>query len=123
MHPIIKIDINLHVKSLEDTFEWYKEKLGWESHCDLKNEDGQCLFGDVHYSYEQNISFNLNKTDNAILPSGFHPLIKTEKIEILYSDLKTKNVEVVSELSEQPWGSTFKIRDLNGFVLEFWSET
>ena len=49
--------------------------------------------------------------------------MRTSKdIDELYLDLKSKNVEIVSELSRQSWGNTFKIKDCNGFVLEFWSE-
>lgn len=117
-----KIDINLHVRSLEETFQWYKNTLGWDSGCDLKDADGNCQFGDVHYSYTPFIGFNLIKSEEPPLPTGFHPLIKTKNIDELYSDCKSKNVEIVSELIKQPWGNTFKIRDYNGFILEFWSE-
>jgi len=122
MHKLEKIDINLHVKSLEETFIWYKRVLGWESGCDQTNDRGECLFGDVHYSYEPFIGFNLVKSESNNLPYGFHPLIKTTNIEELYNEVKTKNIEIVSELSNQPWGKTFKISDYNGFILEFWSE-
>ena len=37
MHKIEKIDITLHVTSLEDTFAWYKRVLNWDSGCDLTN--------------------------------------------------------------------------------------
>lgn len=122
MHPLEKIDINLHVQSLEDTFAWYKDTLGWSSGCDLEDAEGNCLFGDVHYSYEPFIGFNLVKSEEATITTGFHPLIRTRDIDELYSDCRSKNVEIVSELSKQLWGNTFKIRDCNGFILEFWSE-
>jgi predicted enzyme related to lactoylglutathione lyase len=122
MHPLEKIDITLHVQSLKETFQWYENTLDWDSGCDLKDGEGNCLFGDVHYSYEPFIGFNLVKSDQAAAPTGFHPLLKTRDIDALYADCKSKNVEIVSELSKEPWGNTFKIRDCNGFILEFWSE-
>ena len=122
MYLLEKIDINLNVHSLEETFQWYNTILGWDSGCDLKDAEGNCLFGDVHYSYEPFIGFNLIKSNEVTIPMGFHPLIKTKDIEGLYADCKSKNVEIVTEFSKQPWGSTFKIKDCNGFILEFWSE-
>ena len=122
MHPLIKIDINLHVQSLEKTFEWYKKNLGWDSGCDFKDSNGKCLFGDVHYSYEPFIGFNLVKSEKSINPEGFTPLIMTKNIDKLYSDCKSKNVDIICDLSKKPWGNTFKIKDCNGFILEFWSE-
>ena len=122
MHPLEKIDINLHVRSLEKTFQWYKDTFGWDSGCDLRDAEGNCLFGDVHYSYEPFIGFNLVKSKEVFLPTGFNPLILTKDINKLYSACKSKNVEIVSGLSRQSWGNTFKIRDCNGFILEFMSE-
>jgi predicted enzyme related to lactoylglutathione lyase len=120
-----KIDINLHVKSLEKTIEWYKDVLAWESGCDLRNKAGECVFGDVHYSYEPFIGFNLCKSDTNVIPVGFHPLVKiqdSEGLQRLYEHIREKKAEIVSEFSEQPWGKTFRIRDCNGLILEFWSE-
>ena len=71
LHPIKKIDITMHVKSLEKTFKWYHDVLGWNYHCDLKDKNGECLFGDVHYSYEPNLSFNLSKTKKTTPPFWF----------------------------------------------------
>jgi predicted enzyme related to lactoylglutathione lyase len=122
MHPMEKIDITLHVQSLEETFQWYQQILGWDSGCDLRDADGNCLFGNVHYTCEPFIGFNLLKSEKVITPAGFHPLIKTPEIDKLYAVCQSKKVEIVAELSQQPWGNTFKIKDCNGFILEFWSE-
>jgi predicted enzyme related to lactoylglutathione lyase len=122
MYTLEKIDINLHVTSLEDTFAWYKTVLNWDSGCDLQNDRGECLFGDVHYSYEPFIGFNLHKAEQPIVPAGFHPLIKATDIDALYQQVQQHGVDIVAELRMQHWGRTFQIKDCNGFVLEFWAE-
>ena len=122
MYTLEKIDINLHVTSIEDTVAWYKTVLNWDSGCDLTNEQGECLFGDVHYAYEPFIGFNLHKSESPVIPSGFHPLIKTTNIEILYQQVRQHDVEIVAELATRPWGRNFQIKDCNGFILEFWAE-
>ena len=122
MYTIEKIDINLHVTSLEDTFAWYKAVLDWDSGCDLSDDQGVCLFGDVHYSYEPFTGFNLHRSERSVIPSGFHPLIKTTDIDSLYQRLLQLDVVIVADLRTQPWGRTFKMEDCNGLVLEFWAE-
>jgi catechol 2,3-dioxygenase-like lactoylglutathione lyase family enzyme len=119
---IKQIDITMHVPSLEKTQEWYKRILGWESGCDLHNEKGECIFGDVYYSREPLLGFNLLKTDGTIKPSGFHPLIKVDDLESLLLDLKEKNVAIIQDLRIQHWGKNIRIKDVNGFELEFWAE-
>ena len=116
------IDITLHVSSLERTMEWYKKILGWKSGCDLKNDQGECIFGDVYYSRNPLIGFNLLKANQPINPSGFHPLLKVDNLESLFTHFRKIGVEITQELQIQPWGKNLKILDLNGFELEFWSE-
>ncbi len=116
------IDITLHVTSLEKTMEWYKKILGWKSGCDLKNDQGECLFGDVYYSHNPLIGFNLLKTNKPVIPLGFHPLLKVDNLESLITNFRKQNVEITQEIQIQPWGKNLKILDLNGFELEFWSE-
>ncbi len=109
--------------SLEDTFAWYKKVLNWDSGCDLRNDQGECLFGDVHYRYDEPfIGFNLNKSEQPIIPMGFHPLIKTTDVDDVYQKICQHDVEIVAELATQHWGRNFMIKDCNGFVLEFWAE-
>ncbi|MFX0095240.1 MAG: VOC family protein [Candidatus Hodarchaeota archaeon] len=119
---IDQIDITMHVPSLEKTMKWYKQILGWNSGCDLKNDQGECIFGDVYYSREPLIGFNLLKTDQQSNPSGFHPLIKVDDLETLLVHFKKNNVEIIQDLEIQHWGKNLKIKDINGFVLEFWAE-
>ena len=121
MYTLEKIDINLHVASIEDTFVWYKTVLDWDSSCDLRDEQGRCLFGDVHYTYDEPlVGFNLHREANPGLPVGFHPLIKTTNIAALYEHVQQHKVEIVAELATQHWGRNFQMKDCNGFVLEFW---
>jgi predicted enzyme related to lactoylglutathione lyase len=119
---IIEIDITLHVPSLEKTMAWYKDVLGWDAGCDLENEAGECLYGDVFYAHDPLVGFNLSKAGADIKPSGFHPLIKVPDVEGLFQTIRDKDVCVVQAPQTQPWGVNCKIRDINGYVLEFWSE-
>ncbi|NHK31256.1 MAG: VOC family protein [Asgard group archaeon] len=119
---VTKICINMYVKSIEETIKWYKETLGWKSQCDLKNEKGECLFGDVYYSREPELGFNLIRKEQVSETKEFHPLLKVEDIEALEKELKSKGVELVQELTNQPWGRNLKIMDVNGFILEFWAD-
>jgi predicted enzyme related to lactoylglutathione lyase len=119
---IIGIDITMHVPSLEKTMAWYANVLGWKHGCDLKNESGECLYGDVYYAREPLIGFNLSKSKDKLDPSSFHPLIKVPDVEELYAEIREKDVEIIQKPQEQAWGKTLKIRDVNGYILEFWNE-
>jgi predicted enzyme related to lactoylglutathione lyase len=119
---IKQIDITMHVPSLENTMEWYKRILGWKSGCDLHNEKGECIFGEVKYSGDPLLGFNLLKTDKPVIPAGFHPLIKVDDIDSLLLLLKKKNVEIIQDVRVQHWGKNVRIKDINGFELEFWAE-
>lgn len=120
---IIEIDITLHIPSLEKTMEWYADVLGWKYGCDLKNESGECLFGDVFFAHDPLIGFNLSKSEGQVDPTSFHPLIKVPDVEELYAEIKNKDVEIIQKPHDQGWGKTLHIRDINGFVLEFWNES
>jgi len=119
---IEQIDITLCVPSLEETQAWYRDVLGWNSGCDARNETGECLYGDVYYSRDPLVGFNLSKSADSSNPVGFYPLIKVPDVDELYKELQGKDVEIIQPPVENVWGKNFRIEDLNGFILEFWSE-
>ena len=119
---IEQMDITLCVPSIEETQEWYRDVLGWDSGCDARNEAGECLYGDVHFSYDPLVGFNLSKSENPSAPVGFYPLIKVPDADALCKEFQGKGVEIIQPLVENVWGKNFRIKDLNGYILEFWSE-
>ena len=118
---ITVIDITMHVPNLEKTMLWYADVLGWKNGCDVANEAGECLYGDVYYSHDPLVGFNLSKTDTLLDPSSFHPLIKIPDADTFYAETKNKDIDITQEPQNQGWGKTMKIRDINGFILEFWN--
>ena len=118
---ILVIDITMHVPNLEKTFEWYVDVLGWNYCCDVKNEAGECLYGDVYFSHDPLVGFNLSKTKDLSDTSCFHPLIRVPNVAELYTDIKDKDIVIIQQPQNQGWGKTMKVRDVNNFILEFWN--
>lgn len=120
---IIQIDITLHVRSVEETMAWYTDVLGWKSGCDLRNDAGECLYGDVYVSHDPLVGFNLLKSDAPRDLAAFHPSIKVSDLNTLHQRLAGKSVRILQPPQKQHWGTNMRVVDINGFELEFWSET
>lgn len=51
---------------------------------------------------------------------GVYLTIEVENVEAVFEDLKSKDVEIVIELREEPWGDRhFAIQDPNGVGIDF----
>ncbi|MGC9358597.1 MAG: VOC family protein [Anaerolineae bacterium] len=132
-YTLNRIEITLHVPSIEETADWYEEVLGWQGHFDIFDEVGHCLFGSVVRgdleadtgARQGFLGFNLSRrardpeaeTTGAGLASA---LIYVDDVDAVYERVLAAGHEPEAAPEDQPWGGrTFALRDLNGFLLLF----
>ena len=135
MYAVNKIEINLTVPSLENTFAWYERVLGWSGHCDVRDAEGRCGFGSVIWGEmvsdpEGNDppmkGFNLARYGSD--PGTYvreHPdftaFIKVDDVQAVYERVTASGTETDGPPQDQPWGGqVFSMVDLNGFHLTFY---
>jgi len=135
MYTVTKIEINLTVPSLEDTFAWYERVLGWSGHCDVRDAEGRCGFGSVIWGEmvsdpEGNDppmkGFNLLRLNGD--PETYlreHPhftaFVKVDDTDALYERVLASSTATDGPPQDQPWGGrVFSMVDLNGFHLTFY---
>jgi predicted enzyme related to lactoylglutathione lyase len=132
MYTVNKIELNLTVPSLEETFAWYERVLGWSGHCDVRDAQGRCGFGSVIWG--EMIShpkgndppmrgFNLVRYGGeAETYRREHPhltaFIKVDDVDAVYRRVRSSGAETDGSPRDQPWGGRlFSLVDLNGFHL------
>jgi len=135
MYAVNKIEVNLTVPSIEDTFAWYERVLGWSGHCDVHDAEGRCGFGSVIWgemvSHPQGNDppmkgFNLvrwNGDPEAYRRQHPHftPFVKVEDVDALYERVLASGTKTNGPPQDQPWGGrVFSMVDLNGFLLTFY---
>jgi predicted enzyme related to lactoylglutathione lyase len=134
-YAVDKIEINLTVPSLEETFAWYERVLGWSGHCDVRDEQGRCGFGCVIRGEMQSDpqgndppmkGFNLARFAGD--PGTYrreHPhwtaFVKVDDVDALYARVRSSGTAIDGPPADQPWGGRlFSMVDLNGFHLTFY---
>jgi predicted enzyme related to lactoylglutathione lyase len=53
------------------------------------------------------------------IPGSQTVILKTKDIEDMYEHIKTKETQIYKPLTEEDWGTTFSILDLDGNKIEF----
>jgi predicted enzyme related to lactoylglutathione lyase len=132
MYRVNKIEINLTVPSLEETFAWYERVLGWSGHCDVRDAKGRCGFGSVICGEMQSDpagndppmkGFNLARFGGdpgtySREHLDFTPFIKVDDVDAVYAHVEASGTATDGPPQDQPWGGRlFSLVDLNGFHL------
>ncbi len=96
----------LPVKSIPETHEFYKKKLGFTIHWTWEGNFSSLYAQDAFEIY-------LSQTDSPIAPMTCY--IHVDNADIFYSKFKESGVKIVEEISSRPWGMReFVIEELNG---------
>jgi len=119
------IEFILTVPSIEETQEWYRRVLGWQTDTDIFDQQGVCLFGSVIGNPDGFKGFNLNRwTGDAArynaAENHLTALIYVDNVDALYERVVAAGHQPDSAPENQFWGArTFLLHDLNGFALNF----
>lgn len=80
-------------------------------------------YGNDSYSsfiFDNNVSLGIKqKEKDREVPGNQTVILKTQDIESIYENIKTKDIQIYKELIKEDWGITFSILDLDGNKLEF----
>jgi uncharacterized glyoxalase superfamily protein PhnB len=110
----------LPVANLKETIAYYKEKLGFYDEWFWTNPDGAitdagCRRDDMRLLFSQSPEFlaRINGSGYSLDICWF-----VSGVDAVYEELKAKNVKIIDELSDKPWGMReFAIQDINGYNL------
>jgi predicted enzyme related to lactoylglutathione lyase len=70
--------------------------------------------------FDNNVSLGIKqKEKDREVPGCQTVILKTKDIEGMYEDIKTKEIQIYKPLTEEDWGTTFSILDLDGNKIEF----
>ncbi len=119
------LTINLMVKSVNETVDFYRNVLGFELIMSnpekgefdwaMVSKDGVSLM----FQEEKNIKSEYPCMKNNNITPSFTMFIKTENVDKLYTTLKEK-VKIVAEYHKTFYGDyEFAIEDINGYILTF----
>ena len=122
------IEFFLYVPSISDTKKWYKKYLNWESGDDSEDElAGHAIihpysFESAREMYKTFKGFHLRRlqpgTDTTIKNCVCSVMVSG--LEALRETILTNGCTQVEDISLTGWGTrSFRLTDLNGFVLEF----
>ncbi|MEM7102925.1 MAG: VOC family protein [Bacteroidota bacterium] len=110
----------LAVKDLEKSANYYKTQLGFET---WWSGEGW------HFLKRGNFRVMLGEcpSDRSAFETKNHAYfayIDVGNIDSLYTELQSKDIEILSELSDKPWGQReFAIRTIDGHRIMFGEET
>lgn len=109
----------LAVKDLEKSADYYKNELGFKTSWSgdgwhfLTRDSCMVMLGecpDDRSAYE---------TRN----HSYFAYMDVEKVDALFDDYKSRNVELLSDISDRPWGQReFSIRTIDGHRIMFGEE-
>jgi len=119
----------IYVKSIRDTCLWYKKYLDWSN----GNDDNDCdedwehatispyAPDNTHNNYGHFKGFHLRSSSTGsdeISNCGLFVFVSG--LEGLHKDIVNRGWDKISVISSNGWGTkSFKLADLNGFVIEF----
>lgn len=126
MYTVEKIEVILTVPSIEETAAWYERVLGWTGYFDTFDAEGRCSFGSVMHG-DMDAVMRGEKPFTGINLSRFQGEPSSYNAEVshftapVYDRVMESGIATPGSAPEnQPWGGrTFRLRDLNGFALNF----
>jgi hypothetical protein len=103
------------VKDLNETISYYRDQLGFSNEWFWENTDAGIGRNDLKLLFMHDPQF-VSRINN----NGRHLEICwfVSRVEEVYEEYKSKNVNIVSALEQKPWGvKEFTIEEINGYWL------
>ncbi len=111
----------LPVRSVEDTANYYVEKLQFQERFRQPGENGAAINAQMSFE-DSTLMLNLNPEDAPAEGGGVYFWIRLfeRNIDDYYRELRSANVNIVEKIQDQFWGDrSFVIRDCNNFFIAF----
>ena len=105
----------LPVKDLQETVQFYKEKLGFSKEWFWEDSDVGMERNDLHVLFNKNPNHltQINSNGQALEICWF-----VTNVDEIYEEIKSKGVKIISELENKPWRMReFTIFDNNGYAI------
>ncbi len=106
----------IYVSDLQKSKDFYRN-IGFE----IKLIDGDWVEFDLGET-----SFAILKRPQSkgrVIPQKTRIMFETDNIEHLYNELRSKNIKIIGEIREEPYGKLFTFEDPDGHWLEFFQST
>ncbi|HYF29809.1 MAG TPA: VOC family protein [Chitinophagaceae bacterium] len=103
------------VRNLQETLDYYREKLGFYGEWLWGNEDAGIRRDNMH------LLFNYAPDYTAIINTParhFEIMWFVDNVQEIYDEYGSNGVTIASQLAEKPWGvREFTVQDINGYYL------
>jgi uncharacterized glyoxalase superfamily protein PhnB len=106
---------HLPVRNLKQTLDFYRDTLGFYEEWTWGDKDGGIRRDDMRLLFGEDPDFTdaINNQENRLSLVWF-----VDNIEEIYSEFKGRNIEIVSELKDHPYGlREFAFTDINGYYI------
>ena len=110
---IYKVVPFLPVKDLKETIKFYKDYLGFSNEWFWEDTDAGISRDELRLLFNRNPMHvdKINSSSQSLEVCWF-----VDNVDEFYKEYKEKNVHIISELKNQPWGiREFTIKDINGY--------
>ncbi|TXJ27715.1 MAG: hypothetical protein E6Q24_07745 [Chitinophagaceae bacterium] len=107
------------VRNLQETIDYYRDTLGFSNGW-IHDMAAGISRDEMRLIFVENPDYtNKINSDKA----GFEIIWFVDNVDEIYNEYKTKNLEIICDLEDQPWGiREFTFKDINGYCIRV-SET
>lgn len=105
----------LHVRDLQETIAYYRDKLGFYHEWFWGEKDAGIERDDIHLLFNLSPEYIrlANKSD-----LHFEFIWFVKNVDGIYKEYQKKGVEILREIEDKPWGGReFTIFDINGYSI------
>jgi catechol 2,3-dioxygenase-like lactoylglutathione lyase family enzyme len=106
---------HLPVRNLKQTLDFYRDTLGFYEEWIWKDKDGGIRRDDMRLLFGEDPDYTatINNDKNRLNLLWF-----VESIDEIFAEFKEKKIEILSELTEYPYGmKEFAFVDINGYYI------
>jgi uncharacterized glyoxalase superfamily protein PhnB len=110
----------LPVRNLRETLDFYKNSFGFYDDWMLGDKDGGIKRDELRLLFGENPGHlnHINNDEHRLEIVWF-----VENVDEIYAEYKLRNLNIVSDLKDEPWGiREFTVEDINGYFIRI-SET
>jgi catechol 2,3-dioxygenase-like lactoylglutathione lyase family enzyme len=106
---------HLPVKNLQQTLDYYRDKLGFYDEWIFENKDGGIRRDDMRLLFTEDSTFlgDINNQKHRLPLLWF-----VDNIDEIFSELKKREIEIADDLKIHPYGlKEFAFLDINGYYI------